>query len=197
MPRASSSKTANDNSSRRSDDYVFFWTTSHINGWASQWYPAPFTAQITISGVDEIHQFPTTEHWMMLQKALLFSDPEMARDILKVTSTEKQAMASVKALGRKVKNFDDVVWKKHREQIVLEGTLLKFRQNEELKEKLLGTGEKTIAEASPRDRIWGIGFGEKNALARYDKWGANLLGKALVEARKRLREEAAGGQMGQ
>lgn len=133
----------------------------------------------------------------MLQKALLFSDPEMARDILKVTSTEKQAMASVKALGRKVKNFDDVVWKKHREQIVLEGTLLKFRQNEELKEKLLGTGEKTIAEASPRDRIWGIGFGEKNALARYDKWGANLLGKALVEARKRLREEAAGGQMGQ
>ena len=129
----------------------------------------------------------------MLQKALLFSDLEMARNILEVTSTDKKAMASVKALGRQVKNFDDVVWKKHREQIVLEGTLLKFRQNEELKEKLLGTGEKTIVEASPRDRIWGIGFGEKNALACYNKWGANLLGKALMKARKWLREEAAGG----
>jgi len=130
----------------------------------------------------------------MFQKALLFSDPAMARNILEVTSTEKQAMASVKALGRKVKHFDDAVWKKHREQIVLEGTLLKFRQNKELKEKLLGTGEKTIVEASPRDRIWGIGFGEKNALACYNKWGANLLGKALMEARKQLREVAAVGQ---
>jgi len=195
MPRTSS-KTANINdASRQSDDYVFFWTTTHINGWASQWYPAPFTAKITISGVDEIHQFPTTEHWMMLQKALLFSDPEMARNILEITSTGRQAMAGVKEMGRNVKNFDDVVWKKHREQIVLEGTLLKFRQNEELKEKLLETGEKTIVEASPRDRIWGIGFGEKNALAHYDKWGANLLGKALVEARKRLREEAVDGSV--
>ena len=132
----------------------------------------------------------------MSQKALLFSDPEIARSILEVKSTEKQAMASVKALGRKVQNFDDAVWKKHRERIVLEGTLLKFRQNEELKEKLLETGEKTIVEASPRDRIWGIGFGEKNALGRHNKWGENLLGKVLMEARKQLREETAGGQTG-
>ena len=92
-----------------------------------------------------------TEHWMMLQKALLFSDHKIARNILEVTSMDKKAMASVKALGRQVKNFNDVVWKKNREQIVLEGTLLKFRQNEELKERLLGTGEKMIVEASPRD----------------------------------------------
>lgn len=130
----------------------------------------------------------------MLQKALLFSDPETARNILDVTSAGKQALSSVKALGRKVRNFDEAVWKTHREQIVLEGTLLKFRQNEELKEKLLGTGKKMMVEASPRDRIWGIGFGEKNALGCFDKWGSNLLGKALVEARKRLREEAASDQ---
>jgi ribA/ribD-fused uncharacterized protein len=128
---------------------------------------------------------------MMLQKALLFSDFEIARKVLDVTSTGRKDMSSVKALGRKVKNFDDAVWNKHREQIVLCGNLLKFTQNEELKEKLLATGEKMIVEASPRDRIWGIGFGEKNALERIDKWGLNLLGKALVETRKQLRDEAS------
>ncbi|KAF8219016.1 hypothetical protein L208DRAFT_1419003, partial [Tricholoma matsutake] len=194
MPRAISGKNAIDDSPHRHEDYMFFWTTSHVNGWASQWYPAPFTAQITISEVDETHQFPTTEHWMMLQKALLFNDFEVARNVLDVTSTGKQAMSNVKALGRKVKNFEDVVWKRRREQIVLEGNLLKFRQNRELKEKLLGTGEKMIVEASPRDRIWGIGFGEKNALERFDSWGLNLLGKTLVQVRKMLREEGASGQ---
>jgi ribA/ribD-fused uncharacterized protein len=131
----------------------------------------------------------------MLQKALLFSDFEIARKVLDVTSTGKKAMSSVKALGRKVKNFDDAVWKKRREQIVLNGNVLKFTQNEQLKEKLLATGEKMIVEASPRDRIWGIGYGEKNALEHVDKWGSNLLGKALVETRKRLREEAGFGQL--
>ena len=70
---------------------------------------------------------------------------------------------------------------------------MKFRQNEERKEKLLGTGNREIVEASPRDRIWGIGFGEKRALESEGvkrRWGLNLLGKALVEARRTLREEA-------
>jgi predicted NAD-dependent protein-ADP-ribosyltransferase YbiA (DUF1768 family) len=34
-----------------------------------------------------------------------------------------------------------------------------MRQNKEIKGKLLETGEKIIVEASPRDWIWGIGFG--------------------------------------
>lgn len=168
---------------------------SHVvSGWASQWYPASFTAQVTISGVQETHEFPTAEHWMMLHKAILFSDFGIAREILGVTSTGKKAMSSVKALGRMVQNFDEAVWNARREQIVLEGNLFKFRQNEELKEKLLETGEKMFVEASPRDRIWGIGFGEKHALERMDSWGSNLLGKALVEVRKQLREEAVSNQ---
>jgi ribA/ribD-fused uncharacterized protein len=127
---------------------------------------------------------------MMLHKAILFSDLKIAREILDNKSTGQKAMGIIKALGRSVQNFDEAVWNARREKIVLEGNLLKFRQNEELKGKLLETGEKIIVEASPRDRIWGIGFGEKNALERMDSWGLNLLGKALVEVRKRLREEA-------
>ncbi|KAG5649754.1 hypothetical protein H0H81_002173 [Sphagnurus paluster] len=137
---------------------------------------------------EQVH-FPTTEHWMMLQKALLFSDFEIARQIMALTGTRKPELKAVKALGRKVRGFDEATWKENRSRIVLEGTVHKFRQNEELLGKLLATGETEIAEASPRDRIWGIGFGEKNALKKFDKWGLNLLGKALVEARGILRKE--------
>lgn len=144
---------------------------------------------MVIEGEEETLEFPTTEHWMMLQKALLFSDIEIARKILGSTSTGKKAMIQVKGLGRKVKNFDEAVWNKNRERIVLEGTVHKFRQNKEILGKLLDTGDKQIAEASPRDRIWGIGYGEKNAVERIGKWGTNLLGKALVQARNILREE--------
>ncbi|KAG6808865.1 hypothetical protein H0H92_002527 [Tricholoma furcatifolium] len=192
MPRASKSS---QDPQKNPSDFTFFWTTNHVNGWASQWYPASFTARVKINSKEEGEgecediNFPTTEHWMMLHKALLFNDIPIARKIIASTSTTKKDMKAVKSLGRKVSNFDDETWKAHRRRIVLKGTLHKFRQNEDLKRKLLDTGDTEIAEAAPRDRIWGIGFGEKNALGKYAKWGMNLLGKALVEARGILREE--------
>lgn len=125
----------------------------------------------------------------MVQKALLFSDNEVAKEILEVTGITSGDMASVKALGRKVSNFNDDTWNSNRDRIVLEGSLHKFRQNPELKENLLATGEKVIVEASPRDRIWGVGFGEKNALNQKERWGLNLLGKALEKTRRILKEE--------
>lgn len=134
-------------------------------------------------GEEEEVTFPSAEHWMMLQKALLFKDVEMAREIL---AAPGENMALVKSLGRKVKNFDEDEWVRERERIVLEGNLHKFRQNEELRAKLLATGNKRIVEASPRDRIWGIGFGEKNGLKNRQRWGLNLLGSALEQTRAML-----------
>ncbi|KAK0211487.1 hypothetical protein IW262DRAFT_1414990 [Armillaria fumosa] len=167
------------------DDHVFFWKPEHPNGWAGQWYLSPFTLSINISDEMETLTFPTAEHWMMFQKALLFDDIPIARQVL-LTS----GLAAVKTLGRKVSNFDDDIWNRERVRIVLEGNLHKFRQNPELKEILLGTGEKVLVEASPRDRIWGIGYGEKNAMNKKDQWGLNLLGQALMETRRQLRAEA-------
>lgn len=126
---------------------------------------------------------------MMLQKALLFKDGAMARKILTVTGVGSADMAEVKALGRKVSGFNEEKWVEARERIVLEGNLLKFRQNADLKEKLIATGDKKIVESSPRDRIWGVGFGEKNALNERSRWGLNLLGKALEETRAVVRRE--------
>ncbi|KAF8178432.1 hypothetical protein BJ912DRAFT_856157 [Pholiota molesta] len=180
------------------DDYIFFWKTNEVHGWGSQWYTSPFKAVVTIAPSDSDEQdpagpeevvFPTAEHWMMLQKALLFKDSVIAREILEVPGISATDMAHIKALGRKVKNFDDEKWVANRERIVLEGNLLKFKQSEVLRKKLLDTGDKVIVEASPRDRIWGVGFGERNALNQKERWGLNLLGKALEETRRILRAD--------
>lgn len=53
----------------------------------------------------------------------------------------------------------------------------------------MGTGERELVEASSMDKIWGVGFAEKDAEANRVKWGQNLLGKALMVVRERLREE--------
>ena len=154
------------------------------SGWGSQWFKSSFKVKIKFEegGDEEEVTFPSAEHWMMVKKALLFKDAEKAREILKVPDD----MGEVKALGREVKNFDDAIWVSKREEIVLEGNVHKFSQNEKLKAKLLATGTKRIVEASPRDRIWGIGYGEKNALKNRGRWGLNLLGLALEETRRTL-----------
>ncbi|KAF7430305.1 hypothetical protein PC9H_006009 [Pleurotus ostreatus] len=178
---------------RSPEDYVFFWTTNHVNGWASQWYPASFTVVVTIGGSAKEVTFPSTEHWMMFQKALLFDDEAIAREVMASNGTSKADMAYVKSLGRKVKNFDDETWKLHRERIVFEGNLHKFRQHAELRSKLLATGKKEIVEASPRDKIWGIGYSEQAAILK-SGWGLNLLGKSLVQVREALKKEDAAGR---
>lgn len=75
--------------------------------------------------------------------------------------------------------------------IVTQGNVLKFTVSEDaetLRALLLATGERELVEAAPRDRVWGIGFGESEAEGNRGRWGQNLLGKVLMEVRARLRE---------
>lgn len=142
----------------------------------SQWWPAPFT----VDGAT----FATAEHYMMWRKATLFGDAETAERIL-AAETPKEA----KALGRKARDFDAATWEAARYDIVVDGSVAKFGQHDDLRAFLLGTGDRVLVEASPRDRIWGIGLGVHNPLAKDPaRWrGRNLLGFALAEARDRLR----------
>jgi len=99
--------------------------------------------------------------------------------------------AEAKALGREVSNFNQETWDANCDQVVEAGNYLKFSQNEECKRALLGTGEREIVEASPNDKIWGVGFNAEEALGRESEWGMNKLGRALERVRARLRKEGA------
>lgn len=98
--------------------------------------------------------------------------------------------SKIKALGQKVRNFDEIVWSKAKYAIVLNGNYQKFSQNPHLKKFLLQTNDKILVEASPYDAIWGIKMDESDAGAHNPlKWrGQNLLGFALMEVRDALRK---------
>eukprot|EP00392_Amoebophrya_sp_AT5.2_P002981 g2986.t1 len=122
----------------------------------------------------------------MAEKARLFGDIGTRDKILAENNPKK-----VKALGRAVRGFDEKVWQRWRYAIVCRGVQEKFTQSEELRRNLLDTTERTLVEASPHDRIWGIGRGEEDPLAcDWRTWnGTNLLGFALMEAREMLRRQ--------
>ncbi|MDW3646614.1 MAG: NADAR family protein [Bacteroidia bacterium] len=133
--------------------------------------------------------YATAEHYMMAGKARLFQDEEILEKILQIESP-----AEAKKLGRQVRNFDANLWDRHSQDIVVQGNYLKFSQHPELQEFLLNTQNRIIVEASPRDRIWGIGMGKDNPAASYpDQWrGRNYLGFCLMEVRDKLREDKVG-----
>lgn len=161
--------------------YFFFWGHTPLpNGeigkpCLSQWWPSAFV----VNGV----RYATAEHFMMAEKARLFNDEATRIEILNAPSPKV-----AKELGRQVSNFDEARWQEQRFQFVVEGNFAKFSQNLELGRFLIGTGDKVLVEASPRDRIWGIGLGANNERATNpSQWnGLNLLGFALMEVRARL-----------
>jgi DNA ligase (NAD+) len=137
----------------------------------SNWYPSTFT-------VDE-QTFSCSEQYMMWAKAKLFKDEKIAQKILSTSSPKEH-----KALGRKVHNFDPKVWDKNKENIVFTALKAKFSQNPQIMKQLQKTAPTLLVEASPWDRIWGIGYSEKEALqVGTEKWGENLLGKLLTQVR--------------
>jgi len=127
-----------------------------------------------------------SEKAIMALKASLFDDEETFWLIEK-----SQSPGEVKALGRKVKNFKDEIWMKHLKETALEVVYQKFKSSKRLKDVLLKTATKHIVEAAPGDRIWGVGIGKTDPrIWDPSQWqGRNVLGDALMETRKKLRED--------
>jgi ribA/ribD-fused uncharacterized protein len=142
----------------------------------SNFYPAHFTDKDNTS-------FLFSEQYMMWKKAVLFDDMSTAALILQAT-----APRDAKALGRQVMHFDQAVWEKHAIDIVTEANHLKFTQNPELKRILLATGSSVLVEASPTDKIWGIGLSAADARDTPPaEWpGTNWLGECLMRVRDRI-----------
>ncbi|MCJ1244741.1 hypothetical protein MMC30_001941 [Trapelia coarctata] len=167
---------------------VYFWKPEEVPyGFLSQWYAFAFTAPSPIASEPDM-TFVTTEQYMMYHKAILFNDHETAQKIMKTVKPAQQ-----KALGRKVEGFTAKKWDAHKEKIVEEGNWWKFTSQKDegaLGKKLLETGERELVEASRFDWIWGIGFSAADAESTSrEAWGENLLGKAIMRVRERMRAQ--------
>jgi len=124
--------------------------------------------------------FATAVHYMMWRKAMFFDDLTSAELILRASHPPQ-----AKELGRGVTGFDQDRWDASRYEIVLAGSIAKFAQHPDLRRFLLNTGDRVFVEASPLDRVWGIGMTADDPRATQPaRWlGLNLLGFALTEAR--------------
>jgi len=157
---------------------VYFWGhRSKVKGnitkaCFSQWWPSQFTVDGQVYG--------SAEHWMMAEKARLFK----ADDILNKILTAR-APGAAKALGRQIESFNQAMWDGAKYDIVVRGNVHKFRQNQELGAFLLATKKRILIEASPVDRVWGIGLAQDDPhVGNPLKWkGDNCLGFALMSAR--------------
>ena len=155
------------------DNHIYFWGSVY-----SQWHKCKFS--------DEGIIFTSAEQYMMYHKAKTFNDTEIAMKILKSSDPSVQ-----KKLGRSVRGYKEDIWNEKRLSVVAMGNYLKFSQNRDLKEEILGTGNKIFVEGSPYDRIWGVGLDCTDIRILDEKhWdGMNLLGKALMMAREKIRSE--------
>ena len=155
--------------------FIFFWKEESV---FSQWH----LRNMKVDGIT----FTCCEQYMMYQKAKLFNDDEVAKQIIRTTSQK-----TMKSLGRKVKNFDTTIWEQNRERIVYEGNYAKFTQHDDLRKTLLENTTSEYVEASPYDNIWGIGLEKTDPRAKdRSKWlGLNLLGRILTQLRDDLLAE--------
>ena len=143
-------------------------------------FSSGFEAPMQIDGVT----FPTVEHYMQWSKAKLFGDAESQSKIMKTKSTK-----SVRTYGDKVKEFNEERWAEVQDNLMKIALKSKFSQHPALREKLLATGDRPIAEANPRDKYWGIGTSSTTSKASDpSKWpGKNRLGTLLQELRNELK----------
>jgi ribA/ribD-fused uncharacterized protein len=161
--------------------YLFFWghrpspDGSVGPGCLSQWWQVDFT--------EDGRLYRSAEHYMMAHKAWLFGDEETAEQILACGHPR-----DAKVLGRQARGFDQAVWERERFGIVVRASLAKFGRHPDLGAYLAASRGQVLVEASPRDRIWGIGLGAAHELAASPStWqGLNLLGFALMAARESL-----------
>ena len=164
------------------DTHVFFFTE-----WPSNFKKTDFEWE----AFGQRLRFFCTEQAFMWAKAMHFGDTRTAEAILLVENDPMRC----KHLGRLVENFDETEWDRVRYSYMKEVNIEKYRQDADLLTKLLDPefDGKKFVEASPTDRIWGIGLGlgtPKCILDNENMWrGRNLLGQVVTEVREILKHD--------
>ena len=163
----------------REVEAVFFHKPDEPYGWLSNWYPSEFE----LEGI----RYSSVEQYIMYQKCVLFGDLESAEMVMKAEYPDEQ-----QAIARAAKGYLENVWRGYRQIVAERALFAKFYQNEELKKKLLDTGDAWLVECAVKDRNWACG------ISLYDdqrfeasKWnGMNILGFALMKVREDIRGHA-------
>ena len=175
------------------DNFVLFWR-DYLGNWSKSPKPIRYWDRNWKGPVPEGKQqflyldreFPTSEHLFMYLKAVHFKDWETAEKIVKATSPRE-----AKDLGREVKNFDEAEWEKVREDAMFTAIYHRSLFDWPYFDQVLKPEWENLefVEASPYDKIWGIGLGEEQYDANIkSRWpGLNLLGKCIGELRRYLK----------
>lgn len=157
------------------DKYVLFWGSVFSNF-------APFDKPFKFKVKGKEYKAFTSEQLFMMQKAILFKDLDMLDTMNNVV-----VPAEVKDLGRKVSNFDTDIWDEYKCTCMLFAVKIKLFYCKEFNDEVFNPLYKDLSfvEASPIDKIWGIGLDEDNPAAwNMLTWqGQNLLGKTLDKLR--------------
>lgn len=160
------------------DEYIFFY-----KDWLSNYQRTNFT----VEWKGTTYTFTSTEKGFMYIKAITFGDSVIASKIMKTNNP-----AECRKLGRQIKGYDDAAWAKIRYDVFYILNLAKYTQDKELQKKLLDPkfDGKKFVEASPIDKIWGIGYDENNPNIEFNQmyWGKNYLGRILTNIRRRFKE---------
>ena len=158
---------------------IYFFGQDKPNGFMSNFYKSDFVD-------DEGNKYNCSEQYFMYRKCQRFdaSNIRLLNGILTETNP-----STIKRYGREVKNYDDKIWEEERYEIMVEALRLKFNQNAYIRKQLIETKTRLLYEASPYDKIWGIGFCYRDAINQNESnFGQNLLGKALMQIRDELSE---------
>ena len=156
-----------------SDNVVLFYTQY-----------SPFSNHHRCSFTVDNVKYNSSEQFIMQQKSLLAGDDDTAQKIMREVSPVKQ-----KQLGKTIKHFDRKLWEKEAKSRVKAGIRAKVVQNAYIKDLLISTGKRRIAEANPFDRLFAIGYSLEDEqswdIKNWDR-GQNIMGALLEEIRDEL-----------
>ena len=144
---------------------IFFYKTKDPYGYFSNFYPSP----INIDG----KVWPTTEHFFQAMKF-----PEKPEYQEKLRANKNPAIAFRMGRGKGLRED----WASVKNEVMERALLAKFTQNNELRSKLMETGEALLVEHTKRDNYWGDGGDGGDGSA-----GRNNLGKMLCKLRHQFR----------
>jgi len=170
---------------RITDTHIYFFSG---NSKFSNFAITPFTYVIVkTSFLDDntiTIKFQCSEQAYMYEKCMFFNQPEMAMQCIEETNPTK-----VKKIGRSIPNFEQDKWNKFSFDVMYKICLQKFQGNEEAKKELIDSGDKVLVEASPYDKIWGVGLSElDDRILQEEYWeGENRLGKVLMKVRNKIK----------